>query len=99
MNNCNPASVVPVVDDPCQWLGKLRAALYALMAGQARYEIRNDSQWLSFQRADTARLQQEVRRLELICDPHANRGRALRIGPYVPVHAPYHRNRFRMGFY
>jgi hypothetical protein len=99
MNDCTPAGVTPVVDNPCEWLGKLRAALYALMAGQARYEIRNDSQWLSFQRADTARLQHEVRRLELICDPGARHGRALRVGPYRPVNAPYQRNRFRMGYY
>lgn len=96
MNNCTPTGVTPVVDDPCAWLGQLRAALYALMAGQARYEVRNDSQWLSFQRADTARLQHEVRRLEQICDPLARHGRAIRVGPYVPVNAPYRRNRMRL---
>jgi hypothetical protein len=99
MNNCTPASVTPVVDNPCEWLGKLRGALYALMAGQAKYEVRNGDQWLTFQTADTKALQHEVRRLELICDPHANRGRALRIGPYRPVNRANWHNRFRMGLH
>ncbi len=97
MNNCTPTGVAPVVDNPCEWLGQLRAALYALLAGQAKYEVRNGDQWLTYQRADTKALQHEVRRLELICDPNANRGRALRMGPYVPVNAPHRRNRYRMG--
>jgi hypothetical protein len=95
-NNCTPSGTVPVVDDPCAFLSQLRAALYQLMAGQARAEIRNGDQWIQFQRADTKALQHEIRRLELICDPCANRGRAIRIGPYVPVNAPHWRNRYRM---
>jgi len=70
-NNCTPTGVAPVVDNPCDWLGKLRAALYALLAGQAKYEVRNGDQWLTFQRADTKALQHEVRRLEQICDQNA----------------------------
>jgi hypothetical protein len=96
MNNCTPNGVAPTVDDPCAWLGQLRAALYALLAGQAKYEVRNGDQWLTYQRADTARLQHEVRRLELICDPNANHGRAIRVGPYIPVNAPYRRSRTRL---
>lgn len=96
MNNCTPTGVTPVVDNPCEWLGKLRGALYALMAGQAKYEVRNGDQWLTFQTADTKALQHEVRRLELICDPGARHGRAIRVGPYVPVNAPYRRNRMRL---
>lgn len=96
MNNCTPSGTPPTVDDPCAYLGMLRAALYQLMAGQARAEVRNGDQWLKFQRADTARLQHEVRRLELICDPNATRGRAIRVGPYIPVNAPYRRNRLRL---
>src|SRR5882757_3516905 len=96
MNNCTPTGAPPTVDDPCAYLGALRAALYALMAGQAKYEVRNGDQWLTFQRADTKALQHEVRRLELICDPNANHGRALRVGPYIPVNAHYGRNRTRL---
>jgi hypothetical protein len=89
-NNCTPAGVVPVVDDPCAMLGALRAALYALMAGQARFEIRNGDQWLSFQRGDAQRLQHEVRRLEMICT-QGPKGRAVRVGP---IH-PHYNNRPR----
>ncbi|MDB4872405.1 MAG: hypothetical protein JWL97_3409 [Gemmatimonadales bacterium] len=92
-NNCTPTGAAPVVDNPCEWLGQLRAALYQLLAGQAKAEVRNGDQWLQFQRADTKALQHEVRRLEQICDANANRGRALRMGPYVPVNAPHRRNR------
>jgi hypothetical protein len=94
MNYCTTTGVAPVVDNPCEMLGALRAALLALLAGQARFEIRNGDQWLSFQRGDAKALQHEVRRLEQICDPTARHGRALRIGPYVPVNAPYRRNRY-----
>jgi gpW len=96
MNNCTPTGVTPVVDDPCAYLGALRAALYQLMSGQAKSVVRNGEQWIEYQRSDTKALQHEVRRLELICDPNANRGRALRLGPYVPVNAPYRRNRTRL---
>jgi hypothetical protein len=84
------------VDDPCAWLGQLRAALYQLMAGQARAEVRNNDQWIQFHRADTKALQHEVRRLEMICGKGANQGRAIRVGPYVPVNAPYRRRPSRL---
>jgi len=97
MNDCTPnGGVAPTVDDPCAWLGQLRAALYALLAGQAKFEVRNGEQWLSFQRADTKALQHEVRRLEQICDKSTHHGRAIRVGPYIPVSAPYRRNRTRL---
>src|SRR5258707_5182271 len=96
MNNCTPNGSVPVVDDPCAYLGALRAALYALMAGQAKYEVRNGDQWLTFQTANTQALQHEVRRLEMICDPSSRHRRAIRVGPYIPVNAPYRRNRTRL---
>jgi hypothetical protein len=95
-NNCTPNGVAPVVDDPCEWLGQLRAALYALLAGQAKYEVRNGDQWLTYQRADTKALQHEVRRLEMICDGRSHHGRAIRVGPYIPANAPYRRNRTRL---
>jgi hypothetical protein len=96
MNNCTPTGVTPVVDNPCEWLPQLRAALYQLLAGQAKAEVRNGDQWLQYQRADTKALQHEVRRLELICGQGSHHGRAIRVGPYIPVNAPYRRNRTRL---
>jgi hypothetical protein len=89
-SNCNPGGVTPVVDDPCAFLSQLRAALYQLLAGQARAQVRNGDQWLTWHRADVKALQHEVRRLETICGA-GNAGRAIRVGPYVPVNAPYWR--------
>jgi hypothetical protein len=91
MNNCTPAGVAPAVDDPCAFLSQLRAALYQLLAGQARAQVRNGDQWLTYHRADVKALQHEVRRLETICGPGANAGRAIRVGPYAPFNAPYGR--------
>jgi hypothetical protein len=95
-NNCTPSGPVPTVDDPCAMVGALRAALYQLMAGQARAEVRNGDQWIRFQRADTKTLQHEVRRLEMICAQGANQGRAIRVGPYIPVNAPHRRRPLRL---
>ena len=94
MNNCNPGGGVPAVDDPCALLSQLRAALYQLLAGQARAEVRNGDQVLRWHRADVKALQHEVHRLERICGPGANAGNAIRVGPYIPVNASYRRNRF-----
>jgi hypothetical protein len=65
-------------------LNALRAAMYQLMAGQARAEVRHGDQWLRWQRSDVKALQHEVRRLEIICESGINAGRAVRVGPYVP---------------
>lgn len=90
-NACTPSGIVPTVDNPCEMLGALRAALYQLMAGQAKAVVRNNDQWIEFQRGDAALLKQEVRRLEIICGAGGGRARAARaVGPF-PVHA--HRNR------
>lgn len=78
-NNCTPPGVVPVVDDPCSMLGALRAALYQLMAGQAKAVVRNNDQWIEFQRGDAVELKAEVRRLEIICGPGGGRARAARV--------------------
>src|SRR6266478_9255718 len=95
-NTCTPGGAPPTVDDPCALLPALRAAMYALMAGQARFEVRNGDQWLSFQKGDAAALQHEVRRLELICGRDANQGRAIRVGPYTPTNAPFRRRPTRL---
>lgn len=97
MNNCTPTGPTPAVENPCELLPQLRAAYFALIAGQARFEIRNGDQWLSFQRGDAKTLQHEIHRLEIICASGANHGRAIRVGPYRPAHAHHRRN--RMGLY
>lgn len=97
MNDCTPTEADPVVDNPCEWLGKLRGAMYQLLSGQVRAEAKNGERVLSFQRGDAKALQHEIRRLEIICDPSARHGRAIRVGPYVPVNTPRRRN--GMGYY
>lgn len=94
MNDCNHGGAVPAVDDPCAFLPQLRAALYQLLAGQARAQVRNGEQWLTWHRADVKTLQHEVRRLETICGANAHAGRAVRVGPYFPINAPHRRYRY-----
>ncbi|WP_407194294.1 hypothetical protein [Bradyrhizobium sp. STM 3566] len=90
MTDCTPrGGILPAVDNPCAFLPQLRAALYQLLAGQARAQVRNGDQWLTFHRADVKTLQHEVRRLETICESGMNVGRAVRVGPYVPARWPY----------
>lgn len=90
MSNCTPSGgAPPAVDNPCAMLPQLRAALYQLMAGQARAEVRHGDQWFRWQRSDVKALQHEVRRLEVICESGINAGRAVRVGPYVPSHRQY----------
>jgi hypothetical protein len=84
--------IIPAVDNPCEFLPQLRAAHYQLLAGQARAQVRNDSQWVTYQRSDAKSLEREIRRLEIICGHDAHRGRAVQVGPHFPHHA--HR-RFR----
>ncbi|MET4603269.1 hypothetical protein ABIB90_002747 [Bradyrhizobium sp. JR4.1] len=83
----------PVVDNPCALLSALRAAYYQLLTGQARAQVRNGDQWLTWHRSDVKTLQHEIRRLESICEAGVNVGRAVRVGPYVLSHRP-HRYRY-----
>ena len=83
-NYTHGGGIVPAADDPCALLPQLRAAFYALLAGQARAEVRNGDQWLKFQKADTDTLRHEVRRLELMCGECVRGGRAVRVGPRFP---------------
>lgn len=92
--NCTPGGTPPAIDNPCAWLPQLRAALYELMAGQARSQTRHGDQWCTWHRGNVKELRMEIRRLELLCGQNANRGRAVRVGPYVPTHAPYRRFRY-----
>jgi hypothetical protein len=68
-NNCIPSQATPAVDDPCALLPQLRAALYALMTGQQRQQVRHGDQWLTWHQGNVKELRAEVRRLEAICDP------------------------------
>lgn len=79
MSNCNPVGAPPTVNSPCAFLPQLRAAMYALMAGEAQAEVRYENQWHRWQKADLKALQHEVRRLEMMCE-HGTRG-AVRVGP------------------
>ncbi|QDM28396.1 hypothetical protein FNL56_21485 [Tardiphaga sp. vice304] len=80
-NPCNPvATPPPNIDNPCAYLGQLRAALYTLMAGQARAEIRFGDQTLRYHQTNVAELRLEVQRLEHMCNGDGtvnNRGRAM----------------------
>jgi hypothetical protein len=80
MQNCTPGGGIPAVDDPCAMLSQLRAALFQLLSGQARAEVRNGDQWSVWHRGDAKTLQKEVRRLELICE--GGGPRAARVGNY-----------------
>lgn len=86
MNNCNPGGGTPAVENPCAMLPQLRAALYQLMAGQTKAEVRNGDQWLRWQRSDVKALQHEVRRLEMICESGLNVGRAVQVGAHQRRH-------------
>ncbi|MGY3589015.1 hypothetical protein ACVIGB_002030 [Bradyrhizobium sp. USDA 4341] len=94
MTNCKPGGGVPTVDNPCAMLGALRAAFLQLLAGQAKAVVRNGDQWLEFQRGDAKTLQHEIRRLEIICESGISVGRAVRVGPYIPMNAPHRRFRY-----
>ena len=76
-DNCTPSGATPKVENPCAMLSALRAALYQLMTGQATAVVRNNDQWIEFQRGDVAELRNEVRRLEIICGS-GGRARAAR---------------------
>ncbi|MEY9184551.1 hypothetical protein ABIA41_005986 [Bradyrhizobium sp. USDA 313] len=81
----------PTVDNPCAMLSALRAAYYQLLAGQATAQVRNGDMWTTWHRSDSKTLQHEIRRLEAICEGGLSAGRAVRVGPYVPMGARRHR--------
>lgn len=90
MNNCTPsAGMLPAVDNPCAMLPQLRAALYQLMSGQARAEVRHGEQWVRWHRGELKALQHEVRRLEVICESGIRAGGAVRVGPHFPIRRPF----------
>lgn len=66
-------------------LPQLRAAYYALLAGQATAQIRFNDQWKTYHRPDTRTLALEIRRLEALCGADALAPRAVRVGNYRGV--------------
>lgn len=81
-----PASMPSAIPDgmECSVLPALRAAYYQLLAGAQTAEVRFGDYWQSFAKGDARLLQQEVRRLEILCGPLAGRGRAVRVGGNRP---------------
>lgn len=75
----NTTTPVTAIDNPCQFLPQLRGALYQLMAGQQKAQVRFGDQWVTWHKANVAELRAEVRRLEYIC---GNTPRAVRVGNY-----------------
>ncbi len=79
-----PMSSFGPITDPCAVLPNLRSALYTLMSGQARAQIRFGEHWTTFHGGNVAQLRAEIRKLEAMCGVNADRGRAVRVGPYIP---------------
>ncbi|MEH2476194.1 hypothetical protein V1281_002636 [Nitrobacteraceae bacterium AZCC 2161] len=83
-------------DNPCAALPMLRSALYDLMGGKTKSQVRFGDQWLSFHNGNVKELRAEVRRLEIICGTNgqpSNAGRAVRVGPrFSPSMSGYGRH-------
>jgi hypothetical protein len=83
-------------DDPCAALPILRGALYDLMTGKAKSQVRFGDQWLSFHNGNVKELRAEIRRLETMCGSNgqpSNVGRAVRVGPrFSPSMSGYGRH-------
>jgi len=66
----------------CSVLPSLRAAYYALLAGNQTAQVRDGDRWQTFARGDATIMQQEIRRLERLCT--GRRPYAIRAGGYSP---------------
>jgi hypothetical protein len=77
-NNCAPPTRAAAIDNPCAYLPVLRGALYKLMSGEAKSQVRFGDQDLSFHNGNVKELRAEIRKLEAMC---AQGGRAERVGP------------------
>lgn len=66
-NSPNNSRPITEVTDPCRLLPQLRAAYYALIAGQQTVEIRDGDRWRRFGKGDAKLLQEEIARLERRC--------------------------------
>ena len=74
------------IDNPCQYLGVLRMALYELMSGKARSQVRFENSVLFFHAGSIKELRLEIMKLETMCQPG---GRATQVGRYNPALASY----------
>lgn len=63
----------------------LRGALYDLMSGRGRSQVRFEGQWISWHAGNVKELRAEIARLETICrnGQPSHAGRAVRVGPRV----------------
>jgi len=77
-----PPQSIATLQDECAALPSLRAAYYALLAGQQSAQVRDGDRWQSFARGDAKELRALVQRIETQCDPRYRRGRAIRYGGY-----------------
>lgn len=64
MTTSNPQAGVC---DPCALLPQLRAAYYALLAGEQTARVRDGDRWQDFHRGEAQLLRDEIRRLEYLC--------------------------------
>ena len=98
MNPCSPPSTPSMIDNPCAMLPILRGALYDLMTGKTRSQVRFGENWLSFHNGNVKELRAEIRKLETIClnGQPSNAGRATQVGHFNPALASYGfgRNRY-----
>jgi hypothetical protein len=81
-NPCAPSATAAGVDNPCSMIPVLRGALFDLMSGKGRSQIRFGDQWLSFHNGNVKELRAEIARLEIMCSngQPSNAGRAVRVG-------------------
>ncbi len=82
-NNYAPPPSAAAMDNPCAALPVLRNALYNLMAGETKSQVRFGDQWLTFHNGNVKELRAEIRKLEAMCSNGvpSNAGRAVRVGP------------------
>lgn len=70
------------IDNPCAVLPLLRGALYQLMSGQGRAQVRFGEQWVTYHAGNAKELRAEIRKLETICNSNGTenmRGRAVQV--------------------
>ena len=76
-----------MIDNPCAMLPLLRSALYDLLSGKTRSQVRFENNWLSFHNGNVKELRAEIRKLETMClngQPNC-RGRSTQVGRYNPA--------------
>jgi hypothetical protein len=81
-NHYVPPPSAAVIDNPCAALPVLRNALYNLMSGNTRSQVRFGEHLLTFHNGNVKELRAEIRKLEAMCSNGvpSNAGRAVRVG-------------------